>query len=519
MAGKEYIIKKAAGGEQAPLMLAKFDSVWSDAARRAMPVKLGDLDTPEILYEREPEVEELEEEGKAAVQRTEERVRRGILSRARKSRRGWRWVLRDRERVEAERSKVAEAKERGQAIHDIHGIPLDKGVQFLGKKEGLTKLASSSTKLLPSGKQAKYEQASDNARGRYAVMMQTGPNEVTMAPLGEWWTFRALKAQSGASLGTGGHSSLVGGAGEDQGRLGRMRAKLLAKRDALAQQANGMLEGESKGGGISSGRGGKRGKRDRAVEEDEGRYDGADHLGLTMEDGDDAMAVEGRGEDGLDLADTNRSDDEGFQDGKGDEETLDANNARWSIDVSESEDEVVEEDTAKGAKGEKEDAANGVNDQLEDEGPQEVQRDQGGLSEDAKKLMQQGTTEAVGGKKRPREEAPAAAKPAPSLGGIDKRPRVSVPTGLPAAPNVAASTAPPAAKVADSSAITEKNVRDVLQLANGRMEIKAFYKRFKKATKQSARGKEDLKAILQRIVRIEESPVEGRMLVLKGYRA
>jgi hypothetical protein len=89
---------------------------------------------------------------------------------------------------------------------------------------------------------------------------------------------------------------------------------------------------------------------------------------------------------------------------------------------------------------------------------------------------------------------------------------------------------PPAASTASSAvsaaaaasgglsgvSISEREVRAVLEQANGRMKTVDLKNRFKKRIKASEAARKEFIAVLHHLVVIEENEVEGRMYVLKG---
>ena len=64
--------------------------------------------------------------------------------------------------------------------------------------------------------------------------------------------------------------------------------------------------------------------------------------------------------------------------------------------------------------------------------------------------------------------------------------------------------------------ISEREVRAVLEQANGRMKTVDLKNRFKKRIKASEAARKEFIAVLHHLVVIEENEVEGRMYVLKG---
>lgn len=97
-----------------------------------------------------------------------------------------RWVLRDAERKRGERNLRKEAEQKGlPPPHDTRLSNIKKGgLLMLGSKEGVLKSA------VDANPQQKI-MTDDSSNARYAIMIQTGDNEVSIANLGNWLTFRA----------------------------------------------------------------------------------------------------------------------------------------------------------------------------------------------------------------------------------------------------------------------------------------------------------------------------------------
>jgi len=72
------------------------------------------------------------------------------------------------------------------------------------------------------------------------------------------------------------------------------------------------------------------------------------------------------------------------------------------------------------------------------------------------------------------------------------------------------------ASASGGGSISEREVRAVLEQANGRMKTVDLKNRFKKRIKASDLARKEFIAVLQHLVVIEEDEVEGRMYVLKG---
>ena len=66
-------------------------------------------------------------------------------------------------------------------------------------------------------------------------------------------------------------------------------------------------------------------------------------------------------------------------------------------------------------------------------------------------------------------------------------------------------------------ALTESSVRAELQRNGGRMKAKAMLKRFMKLLK-TGEDKKRLKEIIKRLTRMEQDPIQGKVLVLQSLR-
>jgi hypothetical protein len=135
------------------------------------------------------------------------------------------------------------------------------GLQLLGRREGAVKGSSAAAAGgLPQqrrGAPAGLGDA-DGSRARYAVMVQTGDFEVSLAPLGAWVTFRPLQiaqwapashaapASGAADLPSSGATSSSSGA-----ELGGKAAALVAAAAAASATSRGG-GGKGKGGGAAS---------------------------------------------------------------------------------------------------------------------------------------------------------------------------------------------------------------------------------------------------------------------------
>lgn len=74
------------------------------------------------------------------------------------------------------------------------------GLELLGRREGLVKeSASAAAASLKNNRGSAAASTAGSGEGidgtsaRYAIMMQTGDKEISLAPLGSWLTFRPLK--------------------------------------------------------------------------------------------------------------------------------------------------------------------------------------------------------------------------------------------------------------------------------------------------------------------------------------
>ena len=74
------------------------------------------------------------------------------------------------------------------------------GLQLFGRREGLVKeSASAAAASLKNNRSSAAASTAGSGEGidgtsaRYAIMMQTGDKEISLAPLGSWLTFRPLK--------------------------------------------------------------------------------------------------------------------------------------------------------------------------------------------------------------------------------------------------------------------------------------------------------------------------------------
>lgn len=86
----------------------------------------------------------------------------------------------------------------------------------------------------------------------------------------------------------------------------------------------------------------------------------------------------------------------------------------------------------------------------------------------------------------------------------------------PGAASTTGSSQSAAAAGGGGGGISEREVRAVLEQANGRMPFVDLKKRFKKRIKASETARKEFVAVLQHLIVFQEDEVEGRMCVLKG---
>lgn len=466
-------------------MIARIHKIWSDDSNSLRDIDLGAYQGLDLFWEQAPVVEEEDEKQKELILQNEELTKLDGKRRDTAGVREPRWVLRDTVRRKAERRVRKEAEQRGDPPpHDPRLLKIkDGGLLMLGTREGILKAAPE------SGAQKKKGGAEDvdSSRARYAVMVQTGDNEVSIANLGGWLTFR------GESL-TGAGSEKV-----SKRSSSMKRDQYMSKEDEATRRLPTTVISNERGAG------GKRKIRrdefDGYDEEDVGT--GSAYLASDVLD----TLQGGEGEEEADNEYTVRSDDEAGSDGRDDTRTFDVNNHDLDSSDEESEEEEEEEeekelDEESKLKREKLLAklrANKKNEQVVEE-DSDVSDDEPTVSKTVQYLVSQKKITALQPeseritKKRERGEEPASEQP------NVMRPRVAA-TDLPQPLQ---------------SGITESEVRTLLEQSNGRIKTKDLSNHFKKRIKGSATGKKDLIAILSRLVVKQNDEVEGMMYVLKG---
>ena len=115
------------------------------------------------------------------------------------------------------------------------------GLQLLGRREGLVKESSSSAAAASlknnrgaaAASTAGSGEGIDGTSARYAIMMQTGDKEISLAPLGSWLTFRPLKIDKRAFTSHAGGS----GAGATGDSSSSSSSSSLAAKSSKAKSA------------------------------------------------------------------------------------------------------------------------------------------------------------------------------------------------------------------------------------------------------------------------------------------
>ena len=548
---------------QREMEVMRLHAVWEHEEGKAQSVDLSKYENLELFYDVAPAAREVDKGG-LEYEAIREAKRKLTGSNTTKSKGEWRWVLRDDKRKVAEKYALAESevvqKEAEEAhllklgaskkfdkeefftfgagsklrIHDVkmealRGIPGGAGLQLIGKTHQQKPLESvqqaSSSARLPSS----------SLRARHVVMMQTGPNEVSVASVRSFSSFKAppihassYMVQSPSSLSLSPFSSSASyrrphHSSKSQSNLLQkikekedIKEKEEAIQEALKVRGTGSMVGSrskkmlQENQKSQSSIGADDDKFNMTIDNAQAGFGRSDVLDIRMMGGKEAENV-GYDDDAV------RSDDEGVRDGLDD---IGMHNGH-ELDISdddgvESDDEISDED---------------LNDEEREQKRDKTIRDSREELEKLKKQLLKGrATASVTEEGDSEDEDMEENEEGRSLGShkegkksshVVPRPHVPVPSfetlKRKRDDDISNGNNQEASKKtrSENGFVTEAEIRDALEAAGGSMKQKDFTRRFKKRIKISKAHKERFMAVIRNVVVQNDDPVRGPVYVLK----
>ena len=190
---KEYTIRKVLPSEQeGPAMLARFEDMWSASEKKSTKLDFAKATGIQMFVEREPVVEEEDEEDRLKLEEEAAKVARGVKKARWKKEGEWQWVLQDPEGKKSEGREGIKLIGRRDGNHDTTAAEAASALGASGASASSSSASSSSAPTYqPSKAPPSASQLSEMNKGaRYAIMMQTGPDDIVMVPLGQWYKFK-----------------------------------------------------------------------------------------------------------------------------------------------------------------------------------------------------------------------------------------------------------------------------------------------------------------------------------------